>query len=379
MSLQQESRQKSYWQRLVMHFRESFATEAFIGTPTGRQESVDELVHKRRRDAYRYILLVLCAVLAPIVLHDFYSQQLVGAVAGAILLLVFVANIWQLSLGHTAFLRPTLALFLTIALVFLSAIYGHAYNFFWLYPLLVALPVMLRTRVAMVMGVGSVIFAVALVFQAFEFTTAVVISASMAHTLLASTWLMFAVSVQARHLRDMAITDHLTGAFNRRYLQAQASHTLEIWQRYERPSSLLLIDVDHFKRVNDKFGHAEGDAALKRVVELIAKRIRAIDTLCRYGGEEFVVLLTEADAESAVKVGNEIRAIIEADAIIPEGGMTVSVGVCDVKEVESVDHWLNLADAALYLAKTRGRNRVEVATAELISNNFGKRKLPDWR
>jgi diguanylate cyclase (GGDEF)-like protein len=139
------------------------------------------------------------------------------------------------------------------------------------------------------------------------------------------------------------------------------------------------VDIDYFKRVNDKYGHAVGDTAIKGLVDLISQRIRRVDTLCRFGGEEFVLLLSETGLEDAEKVANKLRAAVEGERILPEGSMTISVGVAGLTGVDDLDHWLNLADTAMYLAKKNGRNRVEVAEPVQLPLEPLAKTVPDWR
>jgi diguanylate cyclase (GGDEF)-like protein len=177
----------------------------------------------------------------------------------------------------------------------------------------------------------------------------------------------------------MAVTDPLTGAYNRRYLEEQARHAIDALQRDEIPASLLLIDVDFFKRINDKYGHGVGDIAIKRLVEVISGRIRAVDILCRFGGEEFVVLLQGTAVDGAVAAANDLRALVEGSRILPEGSVTISIGVCEVRPGDTLDQWFKLADSALYLAKHKGRNRVETATKAVVERTPVSRTVPDWR
>jgi diguanylate cyclase (GGDEF)-like protein len=342
-------------------------------------ERVDEQRVKRQRNAYRYILLLLAVILVPIDAHNLYLGELVPAVGGLLLLGILMINILLLSMNREAFLTPPLVLLLSISLVMLSVYYGQNYNLYLLYPLLVALPILLKTRWAVLLGVLSGLVAAPLVFTQYDHTTAMVIGASMGLTWLVSAWLVYAVTEQSRHLKDMAITDPLTGAYNRRYLELQLEQVLETWTRYQRPASVLLIDIDHFKRINDKFGHGVGDSAIKNLVEVISRNIRNVDTLCRYGGEEFVVLLAETPLSRARPVAEKLRAAVENTRVVPEVGMTISVGVCDVSVADGVDHWLNLADAALYLAKRNGRNRVELAESAIELAVPLDKTIPDWR
>ena len=115
---------------------------------------------------------------------------------------------------------------------------------------------------------------------------------------------------------------------------------------------------------------------------MISRNIRTVDTLCRYGGEEFVVLLAETGVAGARQAAEKLRAAVENSRMLPKGNMTISVGVCDLSVADGVDHWLNLADGALYLAKRNGRNRVELAeavggaTSEPRKNHTGLALMP---
>jgi len=369
----------SSWSRLKRHFSESFSGELVYRRRAHDMERVDEQRVKRQRNAYRYILLLLAVILVPIDAHNLYLGELVPAVGGLLLLGILMINILLLSMNREAFLSPPLVLLLSISLVMLSVYYGQYYNLYLLYPLLVALPILLKTRWAVLLGVLSGLVAAPLVFTQYDHTTAMVIGASMGLTWLVSAWLVYAVTEQSRRLKDMAITDPLTGAYNRRYLELQLEQVLETWTRYQRPASVLLIDIDHFKRINDKFGHGVGDSAIKNLVEVISRNIRNVDTLCRYGGEEFVVLLAETPLSKARPVAEKLRAAVENTRVVPEVGMTISVGVCDVSVADGVDHWLNLADAALYLAKRNGRNRVELAESAIELAVPLDKTIPDWR
>ncbi len=317
-----------------------------------------------RRVAYRYVLMAIAVMLGPIDAHNFYTANYLPAVAGLVVLVTFLANIYLLTREREPFLSPPTVLFMTLGLVLASLVYGQTYNLYWIYPLLVALPVLLKTRVSVWLGVLVGIVVMPFVFIRFETNTAIIVCLSMAHTWLISAWLMYAVSQQSRRLNELAVTDPLTGCFNRRHLQSEVLEAHQTWKRYGRPTTLLLVDVDYFKRVNDDFGHEMGDRALCGIVNLIQERLRIMDHVFRYGGEEFVAMLLETDESKAVHVAEKIRAAIESTQIIPERKITVSIGVCDVSHTDSVDQWLQHCDQAMYQAKQSGRNRVVVAAPE---------------
>lgn len=167
---------------------------------------------------------------------------------------------------------------------------------------------------------------------------------------------------------EMAVTDGLTGLHNRRYLDSHLQTLFDRAVARRRPLSIMITDIDRFKRINDTFGHDGGDEVLREFARRLRKNVRGIDLACRYGGEEFVVVMPETDAEVAGKVGERVRLEIAQTpfAVGPEGPMlpvTVSVGVASLRRgTDTVEDLLKRADTALYEAKSGGRNRV-VATA----------------
>ena len=367
------------WLRLKRHFSESFSGELVYGRRSHDSERVDQHRQTRWRNSYRYILLLLAVILLPLNGHNLYLGEIVPAVAGLALLSILMINILLLSMNREAFLSPPLVLLLSISLVTLSLYYGLDYSLYLLFPLMVALPVLLKTRWAVVLGVLSGLLVAPLVLTHYDLTTSCIIGLSLGLTWLVSAWLVYAMTEQSRRLKDMAVKDALTGAYNRRYLEIQLEQALDSWRRYQRPSSVLLIDIDFFKRINDRYGHAQGDTAIKSLVDVISSNIRSVDTLCRYGGEEFVILLSETGAESAQMVAEKLRSLVECCRVLPEGNMTISVGVCEVANADDLDHWLNLADGALYLAKHNGRNRVEMAESLTEPSVPMGRTIPAWR
>ncbi len=187
---------------------------------------------------------------------------------------------------------------------------------------------------------------------------------SLAAPLLSLTLALAAIArvavlqARLRALAAQAITDPLTGAFNRRQLYVALAAAVERRHRAIERASLLLIDIDRFKAINDAFGHAEGDRILKALVTLIATRFRKLDLVFRIGGEEFVLVLAGARFADAFNVAEELRALVRDAALIPEWPLSVSIGVAEVEPQQSVEAWLADADAALYRAKRAGRNRV---------------------
>jgi len=164
-----------------------------------------------------------------------------------------------------------------------------------------------------------------------------------------------------RQLEELSLTDSLTGIRNRRAFDERLDEAFEHAKRYERPLSLVLVDVDHFKPINDSFGHDTGDAVLRGVAHLIASCTRATDFVARIGGEEFGILLPETPLFEAMQFAEKIRAHI---ATTPIAGLdlTISLGVVNAmhSHVPSTSELFHAADQALYRAKANGRNRTEM-------------------
>jgi len=167
-------------------------------------------------------------------------------------------------------------------------------------------------------------------------------------------------------LLELSNTDHLTGLFNRRYLMDILDKELQRCIRKSGCLSLIILDIDHFKKVNDTFGHQQGDEVLKIVSKALQKELRNYDIAARYGGEEFVAVLPEANPKEAIFVAERIRSAmpeIKFSGDMANHTITVSLGVASFPcpNCNSVDEFIKLADDALYRAKTNGRNRVEFA------------------
>ncbi len=166
-----------------------------------------------------------------------------------------------------------------------------------------------------------------------------------------------------------SMTDALTGLLNRYGLHGSLQRQLAEARRYDRPLSCLLLDIDHFKLVNDTYGHAAGDTALMQVARVLSEAVRGSDVVCRYGGEEFLVLAPETKLEGASALAEKIRFNVAArlfgdgERVFP---VTLSIGVSQLHTSESGHDMIARADAALYLAKESGRNRVEAASQEIL-------------
>jgi diguanylate cyclase (GGDEF)-like protein len=162
-----------------------------------------------------------------------------------------------------------------------------------------------------------------------------------------------------QQMQQQALTDGLTGCFNRRFFEIQLERDLHLATRMRQPVSLILIDIDHFKRVNDTHGHDAGDAALRILASELREEVRGVDTAARYGGEEFAIILPQAGPEGALNVAERLRMRIERTEVPGVGTITASLGIATFPlHASSRDLLVTAADRALYQAKRTGRNRV---------------------
>ena len=168
------------------------------------------------------------------------------------------------------------------------------------------------------------------------------------------------------HEQHLAHTDALTGVNNRRYLFELAEHEFEVAKRYGHPLSVIMFDLDHFKSINDTFGHALGDLMLERVTQAACSQLRGVDMIGRYGGEEFVIVLPVTGAKQAWLVAERIRSGVEALRIETDTTpvfVTLSIGIAEILHApqdESVENVIRRADEAMYAAKQAGRNRTVI-------------------
>lgn len=159
-------------------------------------------------------------------------------------------------------------------------------------------------------------------------------------------------------MQMQTMTDALTGVPNRLHFTMVYQHAINMARRGEKPLGIIFFDIDHFKNVNDHYGHLVGDTVLKQIATLVRQRIRKSDIVARWGGEEFVLLLPDSELDEAIKVAQLLRKVIDEETFESVGNITCSFGVAVLEENEDAEHLLNRADELLYEAKANGRNRV---------------------
>lgn len=164
-----------------------------------------------------------------------------------------------------------------------------------------------------------------------------------------------------KQLQNLSRIDHLTNLYNRGYWELRLIHEFKRFDRYENPSSLIMLDIDHFKKINDRYGHTVGDEAIRAVSRVIQEQIRDLDIAGRYGGEEFAIILSNTNSDGACVIAERLRHAVETQTVYADGQeikFTISLGIAELNE-SMHDHraWIEKADQALYKSKEGGRNQ----------------------
>ncbi|MEX0605740.1 MAG: GGDEF domain-containing protein [Marinobacter sp.] len=311
-----------------------------------------------RRQIFYHLHFWAFIAVAPLVLvqwsqgHVLLATLLVLFCLNAILVVVFLR--WRQTYLFKGRLFAILA---AVCAVYSTAINGYA-GLYWSYPAIAAIFFLLSLREA---SVSNVVFIAAMAgvsyarFDEADFWRIVFSLSLTGIFVMVFAWLVGRLQAE---LTRLATTDPLTGCLNRSQLADILNSKIQTRERYERVSSLILIDLDHFKKVNDRWGHVAGDRVLREAAIRLKRRLRDSDQLFRIGGEEFMVVLPETRQKDAESLAYQLLTTISAGPFQEDIQVTASAGVTEVIKGETWSTWLNRADQALYTAKARGRNRL---------------------
>jgi len=323
-------------------------------------ESVDDIFRVHQLNVLKWLLLTMGVLLVPFDANHFIQgRYLLGVVLATtvVLFLVSAASIHfrqKTLIPHAIFFLPIAGtLWLAISTQGVSGV-------FWAYPcVLLTCYTLPRLQANVVAGILS-LMATLQAYVQLSPEIALRVGATLVLTIVFANIFLGMISRLASRMGELATTDPLTGAYNRRQLESCIQRPVELKKRYGTPMSALLIDVDHFKKINDRFGHPMGDKVLKDMAARLRASIRAIDLLFRIGGEEFLVLLPESGLGGARRVAEKLRSAIAAQPI-GDQQVTSSIGAGELEAGEESRDLLKRCDDALYQAKAGGRNRVCVS------------------
>ncbi|MBT8108602.1 MAG: diguanylate cyclase [Gammaproteobacteria bacterium] len=319
--------------------------------------------HRRSLEANLPLLLSAagCLGVLPFAIMRFVQQEWMAAAIDTLVITGFLALGTYVYRTHRVRAASIALAILCMGGVLATVYLIGPHQVYWAFPALMAIFYLIRPREAVAFATVTILAVLPAVAPAHDshHTTTIII------TILVTSVIALAFSLITNRQREqlllLATRDPLTGAGNRRGLDAKLSDVVNARRRTGTPSSLVLLDLDHFKRVNDIHGHAVGDQVLKSVTKIINLRIRVTDSLYRIGGEEFVVVLEGADLHHAAHLAEQLRTLVDANELVPDPSVTISLGVAELKDGESGNDWLHRADEALYRAKEGGRNSTSLS------------------
>ena len=328
---------------------------------------LQRMLHRLRRD-FHLSLLTLFVTLATLALGPFFIYRVVqGDVIAAIgnsstLLVLLAAFSYAWIRGRTEGARRAIVVFIALASVFMVTVVGHLP--YWTFPTVVANFMLVHWRFALIVNALMIL---AVVFGAPFFEQLVDVLSYLAAIVMVGLFSMiFAIHTNFHRdrLSELVSRDALTGTLNRRVLRDDLSDAIRQSQRLGQPAALALLDLDNFKQVNDIHGHEVGDQVLIDLSRLVDRQSRKSDRFYRLGGEEFVLLLNQTDADGAVTAMDKLMDAVRQHLNSPAGPVTVSIGVAVLEPEESWAEWLARADQAMYRAKGAGKDQVVFADSK---------------
>lgn len=321
------------------------------------------MFHRLKND-FRLSIITLLGISAIIGITPFLILRFVegNALAGFVDLGILSGIVGSLAYawvtGDTERSGLFLAIIICAGAVTVGAVMGEA-GLFWIFPCLVTTFFLVSSRLAAILNLLSVL-ALMSIETAFSSTVQMWTFATTA-TVVSAYVFAYRNQDQRERLEHLATIDPLTGVKNRRSMDEELDAAAANAERSGLPYALVMLDIDHFKKINDVYGHGVGDNVLTDLVALIERNTRKSDQLFRYGGEEFVLLLPGVDGSSLQAVMNNLQQVLRRHLKYPGGPVTSSFGVALLGHGESVESWLARADEALYQAKETGRDRIVFA------------------
>ena len=325
------------------------------------EETVSPVVSAYQGRIFYGLALAGALVLAPFSINNFIQGRTWLGVVTAFVVASFFANAWATYRGRRLLVPPALAFLPAIAALLLSVRKQEIIGVLWTYPSMVLFHFVLDRRTANAFNLLLLATVPPLAYRFAGPQLTIRIFATLTLTILFTNIFATIVGGLQRRLHELAVRDPLTGAFNRRHLQPCLEQTLERHFEGGGTAALVALDVDHFKSLNDRHGHAGGDRVLCRLVDTLGARLRKPDLLFRSGGEEFLLLLADTDAEGARSLAETLRQAIARSPLLDGEPVTASFGVAAHLSGEDAEAWLRRCDHALYAAKAAGRNCVVVA------------------
>lgn len=322
--------------------------------------------HLNGRTTEESVLLALCVVgalaVAPfVILRLLRGDWLLAGIDASLVVGVAILATYVWTTRRVRNASIVLTVFYLTLMVLVVHIDGMQ-SIYWAYPSMAAAYFIVRPKEAAALNILAMLALIPVISQAMAPINSIGLVITLATSNLFS--FIFALrTIQHREqLTALASRDPLTGAGNRRSLQERLQEVIAIKERQKENVSVVVVDLDHFKIVNDTFGHGVGDEVLMRIAEIIRARIRITDGLYRLGGDEFAVVLMSANLTIASRFAEQIRKLILDANLLPQHRITVSLGAAELQPRETAESLMERADVALYEAKHNGRNQTKINT-----------------
>lgn len=328
----------------------------------GPDGDAGEAVLSAYRDRIFYRLAIVAVILLPpFVVNAFLQKQFGIAFASLALVAVFAVDVIAIRRGAKPPVAPVVLIIPVALAVGVTIMRQGVIGALWAYPAVMLFQFVASRWVANMLNGLLVIMVTVLAYQYLGVSITIRVLVTLVLTMIFTNIFLGIVLRLQERLRKLGITDALTGVYNRRQMDRAVGEAVERHKRYGASSSLLLIDIDYFKRVNDEFGHAAGDRVLRELAALMRRSLRKLDLVFRIGGEEFLVLLPDVRRAGAAEAAEKLRREVASADLHPGWQLTVSIGVGELGPGEACEQWIRRIDRALYAAKDSGRNRVVVA------------------
>jgi len=319
--------------------------------------------------SYRIRIVIPVGITALVLLTIFAANNLLqGRFEVGLVILsaqaVLLADVLALRRGKPPPVPFSVVGLLLVAGVFVAVVWQGIIGALWGYPVVLICYFVLPRRLALLFSLGILVTLTLFVAHWVDRELSARVFATMLLSIMMINIVLNVMGELQEALMRQALTDPLTGAFNRRRMEQTLEQMVEQGRRHAPNNVMLMIDIDHFKAINDRLGHEAGDRVLLQMVAVIDGRKRKVDLLFRIGGEEFMILLLETNVTDAVALADDLRLRVEQAPLLQDQKVTVSVGICAQRAGQSAEDWIKCADTALYRAKRNGRNRIEIVESD---------------
>lgn len=306
-----------------------------------------------------YLSVMTLVIVVPFAINNFVQGRVALGIGSLLIAGILALIAVQIRRGRFPWLISLVGLIpAVISFLYYSITVQGVIGILWCFPAVISFYMLLPERQAWIANGALLLVAVPTAYTVVDHSIAVRVAATLLAVTCFAMIFVRVISRQAELLQLQAVTDPLTGLFNRSLLEEDLAQAVQQSHRSEVPMTLLCMDLDHFKEINDTHGHAVGDSVLVGVAELIRSRLRRADRVYRIGGEEFLLLLHGADGISGEHVAQSLCEAIAGADLVRGQPVTTSIGIADLRADEAWDEWMRRADASLYAAKGAGRGQV---------------------